>query len=142
MEAVSSLLQLRHLEALVRNKGFQFTDVFFPYTSGQIGPYYVQSAVVLNNGADYSRACKDMARAIKPSKESCDVISGGETRDWIFSFPVAAELELPHAMIYKNGKILGADIKDKKVVHVADLNNEALLQETCGLLQLKRLEAK
>ena len=120
---VARSVQQGNLEALVRNKGFQFTNVFFPYTSGQIGPYYVQSAVILNNGADYSGACKDMATAINYYKKY-DIVSGGETRDWIFSFPVAVELELPHAMIYKDGKILGADLKDKKVIHVADLNNE------------------
>ena len=55
-------VQQKHLEILVRNGGFQFTDSFFPYTSGQIGPYYVQSAVVMNNGKDYAEGENDFAR--------------------------------------------------------------------------------
>ena len=121
-------VQQKHLEILVRNGGFQFTDSFFPYTSGQIGPYYVQSAVVMNNGNDYAAAVKDMAdlvsETISPQSEKQWILSGGETRDWIFSLPVAFALQLPHLMIYKDGKILGPDIKDQNIAHVADLNNE------------------
>lgn len=117
-------LQKRNLDRLVENKGFQFTDVFFPYTSGEIGPYYVQSAVILTNGEDYKGACDDMEKMIKENNQSASVISGGETRDWLFSFPMSDRLGLGNAMIYKNGKVLGADMKGKEVIHVADLNNE------------------
>jgi orotate phosphoribosyltransferase len=116
----------KHLEILVRNKGFEFTDTFFPYTSGEIGPYYIQSIVIEKNGKDYHQAIKDMAGLISENVKIDDstVISGGESRDWDFSNPVAYELKLPHAKIYKNGKVLGADMKDKRVTLVADLNNE------------------
>jgi len=117
--------QRAHLRRLVRNGGFQFTDTFFPYTSGEIGPYYVQSAAILKNGDDYYRACHDMEGLVRRvCGKNIDVISGGETRDWMFSFPVASVLHTPHVMIYKNGKILGASILGEKVAHVADLNNE------------------
>jgi len=116
--------QRAHLRRLVRNGGFQFTDTFKPYTSGEIGPYYVQSAVIQRDGDDFYRACKDMENLIREEARGFDVISGGETRDWMFSFPISVALQAPHAMLYKNGKIYGADMKDKKVVHVADLNNE------------------
>lgn len=122
------MLQKRHLEALVRNKAFEFTDTFFPYTSGEIGPYYVQSAAILANGADYSKACQDLSYALsinfRADLPGDLVISGGETRDWMFSLPIAVDLGIPHAMIYKDGKILGADVKGKEVIHIADLNNE------------------
>jgi len=119
-------LQKKHLEILVRNKGFEFTDTFFPYTSGEIGPYYVQSVVVENNGEDYYQVIKDMVGLISRNVkiDNSTVISGGESRDWDFSNPVAYEFKLPHAKIYKNGKVLGADMKDKKIIHVADLSNE------------------
>jgi len=126
MEVVRRVQQ-RNLEALVENKGFQFTDVFFPYTSGQIGPYYVQSIVVENNGSDYKQAIDDMCKIINDSlsPSSFDIISGGESRDWDFSNPVAYNLSKAHTKIYKDGKILGANIFDMaRVVHVADLNNE------------------
>jgi len=121
---VDRKIQQKNLERLVRNKGFQFTDVFFPYTSGQIGPYYVQSADVMKKGSDYHAACIDMAKTISYYSNLNNIISGGESRDWIFSYPVAAMLELPHAAIYKDGKTIGAEMKDKQIVHVADLNNE------------------
>ena len=128
--------QERGLSILVKHKGgFQFTDTFFPYTSGEIGPYFVQSGVVQNNGLDYQQAIQDLANLIDNKIPWIDrlekiVISGGETRDWIFSNPVSIELtnkynsSIPHVMFYKDGKKVGADIKGKEVIHVADLNNE------------------
>jgi len=127
MEVDCKGIQQRNLEALVRNKGFQFTDVFFPYTSGQIGPYYVQSIVIEKNGFDYKNAIDDMCEIIDNflAPSSFDIISGGESRDWDFSNPAAYNLSKAHSKIYKDGKILGADIFDQaRVVHVADLNNE------------------
>jgi len=122
-------IQERNLDTLVKNGGFQFTETFFPYTSGQIGPYYIQSVVVEKNGADYVNAIQDLTvlirniTGVKDDQEGW-VISGGESRDWDFSNPAAYDLGLPHAKIYKNGKLLGADMKGKHVIHVADLNNE------------------
>lgn len=122
-------IRKRNLDILVDNGGFQFSDTFFPYTSGQIGPYFVQSAVVMDRGRDYSQVILDMTNLvyeIDGEKETRDdfVISGGETRDWIFSNPVASNIEVPHASIYKDGKIIGANMDEREVYHVADLNNE------------------
>jgi len=83
---------------------------------------------VQNDGADYVTAVKDMSSLVSGALASellpKTVISGGETRDWIFSNPVAVALQRPHVMLYKDGKSVGADIKGKDIVHVADLNNE------------------
>ena len=120
-------LQRKHLEAMVRNQCFKFTDTFFPYTSGEIGPYFVNSENIMRNGQNYFEACKDLANGINLKMQRGDkveIISGGETRDWIFSYPVATSLGLPHASVYKDGKILGADVMNKWVLHFADLNNE------------------
>lgn len=113
--------------ALVRNDGFQFTNTFFPYASGEIGSYYIESTVVENSGRDYRKACQSMARLIKEHAPiPWDfVISGGESRDWDFSNPVAAMLGRPHFKIYKDGRTKGArDIAGKTVMHIADLNNQ------------------
>tara|TARA_Y100000310_G_scaffold297347_1_gene330270 strand:- start:330 stop:1097 length:768 start_codon:yes stop_codon:yes gene_type:complete len=124
---VNREVQEENLDILVKNGGFQFTDTFFPYTSGEIGPYYVQSAVVMKNGLDYSRVCDDMDELVYSVAKDSDledyVISGGESRDWVFSFAVAKNLFLPSVMLYKDGRILG-DMEGKEVLHVADLNNE------------------
>lgn len=119
-------LQEKNLDILVKNEGFQFTETFFPYTSGKIGPYYVQSEVVMNNGKDYVSAISSITDLISNtvSLEEIDVISGGETRDWIFSGPVATALGKPYVMLYKNGKTVGASIAGMQVINVADLNNE------------------
>lgn len=125
-------MQKRNLAALAKSPGgFQFTNTFFPYTSGEIGPYYVQSAAILSDGIAYARACNDMAARIKAVVvDNFDgIISGGESRDWCFSGPVAQILGLPYTMIYKTDetgqcKVIGASMKGRKVIHVADLNNE------------------
>ncbi len=128
MEEVDRNMQARNLAALAKSKGgSQFTDTFFPYTSGEIGPYYVQSASIMADGKAYTQACKDMVTIMnKVTNRDYDntVISGRESRDWIFSFPIAQILGIPHFMIYKDGKNLGADVHGKKVIHIADLNNE------------------
>ncbi len=122
-------MQERGLDILARSKdGFKFTSTFFPYTSGEIGPYYVQSGGVQCTGRDYITAINDMASlvsdAIGAERVSKAVVSGGETRDWIFSNPVAFKLGMPHVMLYKDGKTVGADMNGMEDIHVADLNNE------------------
>ena len=76
------------MEILVKNGGFQFSDSFFPYTSGEIGPYYVQSADIMKDRSDYAKAVKDMTNLIIPHIPSAkimdhsnNIISGGESRD-------------------------------------------------------------
>lgn len=120
-------LQETNLLALLQNKAFEFADnnhPWFPYTSGQIGPYYIQSIAVERDGAAYAAAIQAVTEIIQSEFQNIDVISGGETRDWDFSNPAAVALQLPHIKIYKNGKTLGADIRGKRCLHVADLNNE------------------
>jgi len=121
-------LQERNLGILAKNKGFQFTSTFFPYASGQIGPYYVQSGVVQANGQDYSDAVNAMRLLVENverfSGDEFDVISGGESRDWMFSMPVAVDMERPQAMIYKDGRVVGVPVLVGNIAHISDLNNE------------------
>lgn len=116
----------RNLARLVKHGGFQFNDTFFPYTSGEIGPYYVQSAVVLKDGGDFAGAINDMSNFMlqETNMVTPTIISGGESRDWCFSFPLAERFGAAHAMLYKNGKFIGPELKDEYVTHVADLSNE------------------
>ncbi len=119
--------QETNLRNLLKTGAFQFVDdatPWFPYTSGQVGPYYFQSTTIEKDGAAYAVAIQALAELIRLDMGAFDVISGGETRDWDFSNPVAVALQKPHLKLYKNGKILGADIAGKTVLHVADLNNE------------------
>ena len=116
-------LQARNLEILVRNDGFKFTNSFFAYTSGKIGPYYVNSEAVMKDGRTYAEAIDSVSKyALRLMGDF--IISGGETRDWIFSNPVAVKQGNAHVSLYKDGKMLGADVKERNVIHIADLNNE------------------
>lgn len=120
-------LQKTNLHNLLRTGAFRFVDQatpWFPYTAGQIGPYYVQSVCIEKDGGAYAYAVQSLAELIRAEIGSFDVISGGETRDWDFSNPVAVMMGKPHAKMYKDGRLLGADVKGRKIVHVADLNNE------------------
>ncbi|TCZ69023.1 phosphoribosyltransferase [Paenibacillus albiflavus] len=62
------------------------------------------------------------------------MISGGERRDWFFSIPIAKKLKIPHIFLYKNGEYhvtdhegnsVELDLHNKKVLHVADIINQA-----------------
>lgn len=133
MSKIDREMQKRNLDNLAKSPGgFQFTRTFFPYTSSEIGPYYVQSAAAMSNGEAYSTASNSIADMIKDvikGNFENTIITGGESRDWCFSGSVANILGLPHTMIYKTDetgkcKVIGADLKGKNVIHVADLNNE------------------
>ena len=123
MDAVRRQMQERNLDILIGAPGgFKFTDVFFPYTSGEIGPYYVQSGVVQHRGDDFLTATRDTAHLVgNYTDTNTQVIAGGETRDWIFSIPVALHCNLPHTMIYKDGKTVGADMKEAAKISVEEL---------------------
>lgn len=119
-------LQRQSLDDLVRFGQPQFTESWFPYTSGEVGPFYIQSIVVEQDGGAYRRAIDGLCELILTTlgAEGFDAISGGESRDWDFSNPVAVALEKPHIKIYKDGRLLGASPEGRRVVHVADLNNQ------------------
>ena len=120
-------LQKTNLRNLIKTGAFRFVDhktPWFPYTSGQVGPYYIQSISIEKDGAKYARAVQSLVKLILAEAGPFDVISGGETRDWDFSNPVAVMMKKPHAKMYKDGRIIGADVEGRKVLHVADLNNE------------------
>ncbi|MAE13064.1 hypothetical protein CMO92_00725 [Candidatus Woesearchaeota archaeon] len=126
MDSVDRELQKQHLTILASHGQPQFTNTWFPYTSGEVGPYYVQSVAVTRNGDHFAQAVEALCTLISSSHtlDGYDIITGGETRDWAFSFPVAYALGKPHAMIYNSGKVVDASLEGKRVLHVADLNNE------------------
>jgi len=130
----------QNLLNLAKNGGFKFTDKFFLYTSGKIGPYFVQSIDICKNGADYAWAIDSMKNLILHEIGNCefDVISGGESRDWDFSNPVAVALQKPHTKLYKDKDPIGASIRDKIVLHVADLNNEGSSPRDLWVPQIKK----
>ena len=122
-------LQESNLGLILDNGGFQFTNTFFVYTSGEIGPYFVNSEVVVKSPNAYHHAIESLKHAVlyEIGLDNFDVISGGESRDWIFSNHLSTHLEIrkPLRVLYKeNARVFGVDVKGKRVLHVSDLNNE------------------
>jgi orotate phosphoribosyltransferase len=126
-ESARLSLQQTALEALHRNNGLKFDPIWLPYTSGEVGPYYIQSLAVADDGDDYATAIESLSDIVEHKLEewgiSPDAISGGESRDWDFSNPVAYDLALPHVKLYERRPAVGT-IDGRRFAHVADLNNE------------------
>ena len=145
----------------------------FWYTSGKIGPYFINTHYIYGNEKDakellsfidsqlsdkialpknvfekvlkqynsnetYKEIIEEMISKIKQNIDinEIDYISGGERRDWFFSNIIAYLLGKPHISIYKDLSAVISDssfeetkpldnIKNKNVLHVADLMNVA-----------------
>ncbi len=139
----------------------------FWYTSGTIGPYYINThylygsekkanellgvidrekenklscpAILLQKTLEnyyedpvYKELIDNMCLLIKErvTLGSIDYISGGERRDWFFSFVISHLLKKPHLTIYKDretvltdsqGARSGININGSNVLHIADL---------------------
>ena len=116
---------------LLRIIDFEKDNIFeFPYVLSKLLRYNYE------NDEIYKGLINEMIAFIseKIGPEEIDYISGGERRDWFFSPIIAELLNKPHIFLYKNNKAylsdMGevkevTDIKDKKVLHIADLITEA-----------------
>ncbi|NLU53572.1 MAG: orotate phosphoribosyltransferase [Clostridiaceae bacterium] len=160
-------------------------DKPFWYTSGKIGPYYVNTHFLygseekansflsaIDRLKDDKKGCsKEFHRLTRENygtdplykgtidalldyiKNNIDVdeieyVSGGERRDWFFSFLIADFLDKPHitlfkdntAVIYKNGEGTEAKSLDgAKVLHVADLITTASSYERAWVPAINKL---
>ncbi|NLX64671.1 MAG: orotate phosphoribosyltransferase [Clostridiaceae bacterium] len=162
-------------------------DKPFWYTSGKIGPYYVNTHFLFGSEKKANAFLADIDRLLD-DKFSCsgeihritrknyktdeiykgtidalvnyikehfkadeiDLISGGERRDWFFSFMVADILDKPHitlfkdlsAIVYKDGKSEAAgNYNGEKVLHIADLITTASSYERAWVPVVNNLGA-
>lgn len=159
-------------------------DKPFWYTSGSIGPYYINTHFLYGNQEKAEELLsfidkqKDNIfelpiKVLNKTKENyaidtiykglidqtvefiinninideIDYISGGERRDWFFSLIIAEKLNKPHLTIYKNLETVVSidgktekliDLKNKKVLHIADLINEASSYERAWVPAIKK----
>lgn len=145
----------------------------FWYTSGKIGPYFINTQFVYGSEKDatdflnfiddnmdnrldlpkklfdkvvaqyennkiYNDVVNEMIEYIRSNipVEEIDFISGGERRDWFFSVIASYILQKPHVTIFKDLGAVQSDtsfentkvatsLNDKKVLHIADLMNQA-----------------
>lgn len=111
---------------LVRVGAFRSLDTPTLLTSGRVGVYYINTEKLLEDGGRFNEFGDDSARMMQHAigvytsnphfKQVIDLlanyisdriselpalISGGQRRDWLFSGPVAALLDLPHLSLYK-----------------------------------------
>lgn len=97
--------------------------------SGKTMKQYSQSVI-------YKTVIDEMVQAIRNNinTDEIDFISGGERRDWFFSYMIAKILNKPHITLFKdlttvvtdaNGDAIEAEVNGKNVLHVADLITEA-----------------
>lgn len=148
-------------------------DKPFWYTSGKIGPYFINTHFLYGSETDavnllsfiddnkhdklgmpknlfakikeqyknnkiYNDVINELVEFIKNNinVDEIDYISGGERRDWFFSYMTANLLNKPHITLFKDLDAVISDsnfdntefakkIKDKKVLHIADLMNQA-----------------
>lgn len=148
-------------------------DTPFWYTSGKIGPYFINTHFVYGSEEDanelldfinkekdnklempkllfekvkkqyeeneiYKNVVNEMISYIKSNVnvEEIDYISGGERRDWFFSYIAAYILGKEHITLFKDldsvisnstfsNTTPSYNISGKKVLHIADLMNQA-----------------
>lgn len=90
-----------------------------------------------------------MVERAKESLPIADIeyISGGERRDWFFSYPIARLLGKPHITLYKDmaavvtdmhGTRRIEDLKGATVLHIADLVTEASSYERAWIPAIKQ----
>ena len=152
---------------------FSIENKPFWYTSGKIGPYFINTHFVYGNEQDATdllsfidealsdkmtlpkkvfdkvlyqyennEIYKDVVNTMKSyieeniNVDEIEYISAGERRDWFFSNILAYLLNKPHISIYKDLTTVVSDskfentetlseLKDKKLLHIADLANTA-----------------
>ncbi len=133
---------------LLRIIDFEKDNIFeFPYVLSKLLRYNYE------NDEIYKGLINEMIAFIseKIGPEEIDYISGGERRDWFFSPIIAELLNKPHIFLYKNNKAylsdMGevkevTDIKDKKVLHIADLITEASSYERNWIPAIEALGGK
>jgi broad specificity phosphatase PhoE/orotate phosphoribosyltransferase len=163
-------------------------DKPFWYTSGTIGPYYINTHFLYGN----EEKANDLLEFINEFKENVDIfsaelenklwdnynkskiykeiidnmlefikhnidvnkvdfVSGGERRDWFFSFLIAKLLNKPHLTIYKNLDVYmyfnnaiknPTNLSGKNILHVADLITEASSFARAWIPALKEFNGK
>ena len=101
----------------------------------------------------YKTVIDEMVEKIKQNINvaEIDFVSGGERRDWFFSYAIADLLGKPHITIFKDlttvvtdskGNDIEADLENKKVLHAADLITEASSYMRAWIPAIKRIGAE
>ncbi len=162
----------------------------FWYTSGKIGPYYINAEFLYGSKQDsedllncineeknnelelpkkvfekvqkqydeneiYRHVINEMKSKIEDNIDinEIDYVSGGERRDWFFSYMIAKLLKKPHITIYKNLNAVVSDsnfedtktvekIEGKRVLHIVDMINTSSSYTRAWIPVIEKLGAK
>lgn len=162
----------------------------FWYTSGKIGPYYINAEFLYGSKQDsedllncineeknnelelpkkvfekvqkqyneneiYRHVINEMKSKIEQNINisEIDYVSGGERRDWFFSYMIAKLLKKPHITIYKNLNAVVSDsdfedtkpvekIEGKRVLHIVDMINTSSSYTRAWIPVIEKLGAK
>lgn len=108
-----------------------------------------------NENEIYKHVINEMKSKIEQNinTSEIDYVSGGERRDWFFSYMIAKLLKKPHITIYKNlnAVVSDSDFKDtkpvediegKKVLHIVDMINTSSSYTRAWIPVIKKLGAK
>lgn len=119
------------------------------------GPKLIAAAIEdrYQSGSMFTRVTDMLVDYIKEhiDPNSFDYVSGGERRDWFFSFQVAKLLNKPHITIYKdmslsefrNGETKNIEtLGGKNVLHIADLVTFASSYERAWIPALQKIDGK
>lgn len=182
-----SLLGNKLIQWLFDTKALRVSSADNPfwYTSGTIGPYYINTHFLYgseekanellefinkskddvytfpaeltnilwenyNNDPVYKGLIDQLCDFIKgiANLSDIDYISGGERRDWFFSFMAAKLLNKPHLTIYKDLSVNEynndhvsevTDLKGRSVLHIADLVTEASSYERAWIPAIRQI---
>ncbi len=106
----------------------------FLFTNKTVHPFYIDCSKLQDSPYYWDYATNNLGMLVESSVDVSRIsrISGGESRDLLFSIPVAQMLDVPHVIIRKDIKtygvaanIAGSINRGDYVVHVADLLTEA-----------------
>ena len=178
---IEYLFETKAIRVCPKNKPFW-------YTSGKIGPYYVNTHFLYGSEQKANAFLADIDR-LKEEKKTCsyefhrlvkenyasdpvfkgtidtlydyvknnintheiDYVSGGERRDWFFSFLIAEMLNKPHitlfkdlsAVIYQDGQSREVkNLEGASILHVADLITTASSYERAWVPAINDLNGK
>jgi orotate phosphoribosyltransferase len=102
----------------------------YQYTSDKVGPLYINLRLIQSNPDEWSFIIRHLVNMIDSQigRDKIHFISGGESADFAFSYPIAFHLKKPHVAIRRaekeyglGGRLLGTLKKGQSGAHVADL---------------------
>ncbi|MFZ5955731.1 MAG: hypothetical protein ACOYT4_04870 [Nanoarchaeota archaeon] len=120
----------RNLEMLAKNDAFEISNTFFICPSGQITPLKINPYAIHKDGTSIELSIYSFSKFIssKIRNAEYDVITGEES-SLLFSMNLAKIMIKPHTILHKNLETLGADLNQKRIIHISYVNSDGFMME-------------